>query len=165
MGRAAVEKPGNRVRQQCAARHRPDHDLGGLDNRWREHVEQVLGETPDRRGIPKELMRIQIDRTVESVPEIEVPIEHQHFVLLQVLQRLLAYLVSSVHNESRSRSNSSTRSMHTQLRIRVDEYRAAADDRRRHPSTQLPPVERRVLRLRSQRACSDSSRAGQVRSP
>ena len=37
-----------------------------------------------------------------AVSEVEVPVDHQHFVLLQILQRLLADLVSTAHMLSRA---------------------------------------------------------------
>ena len=42
-------------------------------------------------------MWVEIHTAVIAVPEIEVPIEHQHFVALQILERLLASLVPSIH--------------------------------------------------------------------
>src|SRR5688572_31605298 len=45
----------------------------------------------------RSLMRIEVDRTVVSVAEIEVPVEHQHFVPLQIGERLVANLFPSVH--------------------------------------------------------------------
>ena len=42
-------------------------------------------------------MRIQVHPAVIAVAEIEVPIQHQHFVPLQILERLLTNLVLSIH--------------------------------------------------------------------
>ena len=42
-------------------------------------------------------MRVQIDAAVVAIPEIEVPVEHQHLVALQILERFLPNLFLSIH--------------------------------------------------------------------
>ena len=68
----------------------PGDDLGLREQVRRQHVEQVLREPPDRRRMAEQLMRIQVDAPVEAVAVVEVPVAHQHFELLQLLERLVA---------------------------------------------------------------------------
>src|SRR2546428_6460612 len=91
----AVEQAGDRVRQQRAAGDGAGHDVGRLEERAREHVQQILRETPDDRRVPQQLMRVQVDAPVPVVAEIEMPVEHEHLVVLQVLERLFSDLVST----------------------------------------------------------------------
>ena len=93
----AVEQAGDRMSEECAAGGRARYDLSRFENGAGQHVDQILREAPDRRRLPEELMWIEIHTAVIAVPEIEVPIEHQHFVVLQILERLLASLVLSIH--------------------------------------------------------------------
>ncbi len=44
-------------------------------------------------GWRKMLVRIQVDAAVIPVAVVEMPVEHEHFVFLQVRQRLLAQIV------------------------------------------------------------------------
>ena len=57
-----------------------------VDDRRRQDVEQILREAPDRRRVAEQLVRVQVDAAVIAVAEVEVPVEHQHFVLLQILR-------------------------------------------------------------------------------
>ena len=82
-----------RVREQRAAGRRPGDDLGLLEQLARQDVEQILREPPDRRRIAEQLVRVQVDAAVKAVAVIEVPVLHQHFDVLQLLQRLPAQLV------------------------------------------------------------------------
>ena len=45
----AVEQPGDRVREQRAARDRTGHDLGLCHDVGGQHVEQILRQAPDGR--------------------------------------------------------------------------------------------------------------------
>jgi hypothetical protein len=42
-------------------------------------------------------MRVQIEAAVIAVPEIEMPVEHEHFIALEIFEGFLANLVSFVH--------------------------------------------------------------------
>jgi hypothetical protein len=77
--------------------NRPGYDLGRVEDRGRQDVEKVLSEPPDGRGISEELMRIQIEAAVIAVPEIEMPVEHEHFIALEIFEGFLSNLVSFVH--------------------------------------------------------------------
>jgi hypothetical protein len=70
----------------------------GIEHLPRQDVEQVLGKTPDRRRVPEQLMRVQIQRAVIAVAEIEVPVQHQHLVPLQFGQCLRANVVPTCHS-------------------------------------------------------------------
>ena len=94
----AIEQAGHRVRQERAAGHRPGDDLGQLHEVARHQIDQILREAPDRRWMPEQLVRVQVDAPVIAVAVVEMPVEHQDLRLLQVLQRLLAYLSASVHD-------------------------------------------------------------------
>ena len=76
---------------------RPGHHFGRLDDGTRKHVDQILCEAPDCRWLSEQLVRVQVDAAVVAVAEIKVPVEHQHFVLLEIFEGFLANLVSSVH--------------------------------------------------------------------
>ena len=89
------------MREQRAAGDRAGHHLGGLDNGRGQHIEKILGEAPDRRRVAEQLVGIEVGSAVVAVAEIEVAIEHQYFVPLQVLERLLAYFVPARHRDSR----------------------------------------------------------------
>src|SRR5688572_25505875 len=88
--------------EQGAARDRAGDDLRLLDDRRRQHVQQILREPPDRRRVAEQLVGVEVEAPVVTVAEVEVPIDHQHFVLLQIVQRLLADLVSTAHMLSRA---------------------------------------------------------------
>ncbi len=94
---AAVEQARDRVRQERAARRRARDDFGGLHDVGRQDVDQVLSESPDRRWMAKQLMRIQIHAAVVPVAVVEMTVDHQNFQLLQVFQRSLTAFLTSVH--------------------------------------------------------------------
>jgi len=87
------------VRQERAAGRRSCDDIRLRDDLAWQDVEEILGQTPDRRRMQKELMRVQIHATVKAVSIIEVPVAHQHFQILQRLERLIAHPVLSCHVE------------------------------------------------------------------
>ena len=86
----AVEQPGDGMREQRAARRRPGDDLGHQLQIARDHVEQILGQPPDRRRMPEQLVRVQVDAAVEAVAVVEVPVGHQDPERLHVLAGALA---------------------------------------------------------------------------
>ncbi len=94
---APIQQPGDRVREQRATGRWPGDDVGLLENLRRDDVEEVLRQAPDRRRVTKQLMRIQIDAPVKSVVVVEMPVAHEHFEVLQFLQRLLARVVETIH--------------------------------------------------------------------
>ena len=48
-----------------------------------QDVDQILREPPDERRLPEDAVRIQIHAAVVAVAVVEVPVEHEHFELLQ----------------------------------------------------------------------------------
>ena len=62
----------------------------GMKVNPRTIVDEILGETPDRRGVAEQLVRVQIHAAVVSVAVVEVPVPHEDFELLQLPERLLA---------------------------------------------------------------------------
>ena len=95
---AAVEQAGHRVREQRPAGDRPGDDLGALDELARHHVEEILRESPDRRRMTEQLMRVQVDAAVVTVAVVEVPVHHQDPRLLQVPEGFLSKLGAFVHS-------------------------------------------------------------------
>src|SRR5215831_13581453 len=49
----------------------------------------------------KQRMRVDVCAPVESVAVVEVAVEHQHFELLQLLQRFFTILLASIHDITR----------------------------------------------------------------
>jgi hypothetical protein len=94
---AAVEQAGDSVSEQRAASRGPGDHLGRLHDVGRQDVDEVLSESPDRGRMPEQLVRVQVHTSVVSVAVVEVPVDHQDFELLQVFQRTLATLGSSIH--------------------------------------------------------------------
>src|SRR3954452_8988979 len=94
---AAVEEPGNRVRQQRTAGNRTGDDFRRLDELGRQDVQKILGKAPDGRRMSKQLMWIEVDAPVIAVAVVEMPVDHQDLQLLQILQRFLAKLSALVH--------------------------------------------------------------------
>src|SRR5262245_60163229 len=88
------------MREQGSAEHRTRHNLGGRDDGVRQHVDQVLAETPNERRLPKDAMRIQVHTTVVTITVVEVPVDHEHFEFLKVGQRFLPQIVSTRHSYS-----------------------------------------------------------------
>jgi hypothetical protein len=82
------------VRQQRAARHRTGDHVGGREQFRGDDLEQILGELPDGRWIPEQLVRVEVHAPVVAVPVIEVPVDHEHLEILELLERLLAHLVT-----------------------------------------------------------------------
>src|SRR5688572_12569137 len=93
----ALEQPGHRMGEQRASGGRTGDHVSLDQNRRRQHLDQILGKTPDAGWMTEKLMRMQVDLSVIAVAEVEVPIQHQHFVFLKVLQGLLSDLVDSLH--------------------------------------------------------------------
>jgi len=83
------------VGEQGTAGGRAGHHVGLSQELRRQDVDQILREAPDDGRLTEQLMRVQVDTPVVAVAEVEVAVAHQHVVLLQLAQRLLAYLVSS----------------------------------------------------------------------
>ena len=150
---AAVEQAGNRVRQQRAAGRRPGHHVGGRRDLVRHQVQQVLREPPDGRRVAQQLVRVQVGGPVIAVAVVEVPVEHQHFVASQLVQRALADVVVSRPRLVRLRQTPPAPATSGFVK-----HGAAADDRRGHGAAQRPAVERRVLRLRLQLRRDDGHR-------
>ncbi|MDP9324061.1 MAG: MMPL family transporter [Acidobacteriota bacterium] len=63
----------------------------------RDDVEQILREAPHRRRVQEQLVRIEIQTAVKSVPVVEVPVAHQDLELLQRVERLAAKIVLACH--------------------------------------------------------------------
>ena len=93
----AVEEARDRVRKQGAAGRGPGHHFDALEQRPRQHINQILSESPDRRGIPEELMGIEIDAAVVPVAVVEMAVDHQHARVLEILQGFGAKLPLFVH--------------------------------------------------------------------
>jgi hypothetical protein len=68
----------------------------GYDGLGQDFV-QVLRQTPDERRMPEDSVGIEVDRPVKAVPVVEVPVEHEHFVFTEVLQRVGAEQFSTGH--------------------------------------------------------------------
>ena len=141
---AAVEQARQRVCEQRAAHHRSGDDFRLLEQLAGQTVEQVLRQPPDRRRMPEQLMRIQIDAAVKPVAVVEVAVAHEHFELLRAASAPAGAFVaccSTVRQVPAFIVNTTS--------IAVDD--PSADDRRGDGAAQLPAVERRVLRFRLQR--------------
>ena len=93
---AAVEQACKRVGEQRTSCCGSDDDLRRLHQLARQQVEQVLREAPDRRRMSKQRVRVDIDASMKAIAVVEVAIEHQHFELLQLFQRFLTILFTSV---------------------------------------------------------------------
>jgi hypothetical protein len=93
----AVEKAGDGVREERAASRGSRDDIGGGRDLFGHDIEQVLSEPPDGGGIPEQLMRIQIGRTVIAVAVVEMPIVHQDFEASEFVEGARPDVVRSRH--------------------------------------------------------------------
>jgi hypothetical protein len=93
----AVQQPGDRVGEQRAAGQRPRHEIRLRDERRRQQVDEILREAPDRGRVAEQLVRVDVNAAVVAVAVVEVPVDHQHFKPLQVLERTAADVVGSAH--------------------------------------------------------------------
>src|SRR6185436_10184439 len=125
-GAPAVEQPRDGVCEKRPAGYGSGDYLGRLDDRRRQHVEQILSEPPDGRGVAEQLVRIQVQRAVEAVAEVEVPVQHQDFVLLEIPDRLFADFVLPCHRARCASGLTNTGRPPTSV--------AATPPRRSHPS-------------------------------
>jgi hypothetical protein len=73
------------VSQKRAAGDWTGNDLGALDKLTREQIDQILRESPDRRGTAEQRVRVEIATAVIAVPVVEMSVDHQDLRLLQVL--------------------------------------------------------------------------------
>src|SRR5438552_3156422 len=95
----------------------------------------------------EELVRVQVDAAVVAVPEIEVAVEHQHLMLLQVVERARANVVESGHSRTAQSGFTNTGRPPTIV--------AATPPRSAHPSNGVF-----FERERSADACTDTCRSG-----
>ena len=93
----AVEQAGDGVREERAAGRRSRHDVGLFEQLRGQHVEQILRQAPDGRRMPEQLMGIQVDAAVEPIVIVEVPIAHEDFEGLQLLERQLTRILETSH--------------------------------------------------------------------
>ena len=99
---AAVEQARHGVREQRASHHRTGHDLGALEEIARQHVEQILRQPPDGRGVHEQPVRIEVRPAVVAVPIVVVAGVHQHTELLELFQRLTFPFFQTSHVVDRS---------------------------------------------------------------
>ena len=74
---AAVQQSRDGMREQRTAGHRARDDFRPLHQIGRQDVNEILRESPNRRGMAEELMWIQIHPAVIAVRVVEVAVEHQ----------------------------------------------------------------------------------------
>ena len=135
----------------------------------RDHVEQILRQPPDRRRMPEQLVRVQVDAAVEAVAVVEMPVGHQDPERLHVLAGALARdemavghvlggrlravesagagVAAGIGNRSGD-GHGGEGADAGHVRVGVDD--AAADDGGGDAALQRPAAERRVLRLRDE---------------
>ena len=81
------------MRQQCPAGDGTGHHLCPFNERRRQEVDEVLGESPDERWLLEELMGIQVDLAVIAIAIVEVPINPQHVIPLEISECFGSHLV------------------------------------------------------------------------
>ena len=146
-GRLRLRRPSSRPAIVCASsappRTGPATTSVGANDVVRQDVDQILPEPPDQRRLPEDPVRIQIDAAVVAVAVVEVPVEHEHFELLKVRERLLAQIVSTRHSHLGARPTLSSslepqpscRALHaTRICVHMTRPGRRRSSRRRRPS-------------------------------
>src|SRR6185312_15293446 len=85
-GTAAVEQPRERVGEECPAGGGSRNDVRFCEELARDDVEQILRETPQRRGVQDQLVGIEIQTAVKPIAVVEVPVAHQDLELLKRIE-------------------------------------------------------------------------------
>src|SRR5262245_25436793 len=83
--------------EERATQHRAGHDLRRTHDVLGQDVDEVLRQPPDEGWLPEDPVWIQVHAAVKAVAVVEMPVEHQHARLLQMLERLPAQIVTPAH--------------------------------------------------------------------